>query len=248
MSERAQAGFGVQIVWGTLLVGEVNGDVVMPDKTANEKDSTSHDNLKGIGTKILTSITQGDGSFKCFYYGAAEQDAMSADADARTSRPIQFIFPPYGKLKGVSRKFNAQIKSIKETLPQDGFINWDVTFTPNSAPIKISTLAAGLTTPWLSFADDDANALTPTESPANATYDYNLECYSDNTWITVTPTAAVGTIYVNGTGVTSGAASGHITAPTNIGDVIMVLIMVTEAGKTPQVYKVRVQKGLTAHP
>jgi hypothetical protein len=151
-------------------------------------------------------------------------------------------------LAGVSYKFNAQIKSIKRSAPMSGFVNWDVSFTPNTEIQKIATLAGGLTTPFMSFADNDSNALTTTETPATATYDYNLECYSDDTSVTVTPTSAAGTIYVNGTIVVSGAASGAITAPSAIGDAIMIIIMVTEAAKTPKVYKVRVQKGLTAHP
>jgi hypothetical protein len=73
MSEMAQTGFGVQVLWNTTLVGEVTGDVSLPDSTAEETDSTSHDNLSGIKSKLLTSITQGDGSFKIFYYGTTVQ-------------------------------------------------------------------------------------------------------------------------------------------------------------------------------
>jgi hypothetical protein len=147
-----------------------------------------------------------------------------------------------------SYKFNAQIKSIKRVIPQTGLVNWDITFTPVSAVTEITTGAAGLTTPFWAMVDDDSNVLDSTEAQAAATYEYNVECYSDNTSVVVTPTAAVGTIYVNGTVVASGVASGAITAPVATGDVIMIVIMVTEANKTPKVYKIRVQKGLTAHP
>jgi hypothetical protein len=248
MSEMAQAGFGVQVLWNTTLVGEVNGDVSLPDSTANETDSTSHDNLGGINSKYLTSITQGDGTFKIFYYGSTVQKSLWTDHIARTIRPCMVIMPMSFAGGGISYKFNAQIKSIKRVIPQNGLVNWDITMTPVSAVTEVVTGADGLTTTFFSIADDDSNNLTPTETPATATYEYNVECYSDNTYVKVTPIAAAGTIYVNGTAVGTGVASGEITAPANIGDVIMIIIMVTEANKTPKVYKIRVQKGLTAHP
>lgn len=244
----AQSGFGVQVLWNTTLIGEVNGDVALPDSTANETDSTSHDNLYGRNSKKLTSTTQGDGTFKVFYYGTTVQKALWTDHIARTIRPCMIIMPMDFSGGGYSYKFNAQIKGIKRNIPQNGFVNWDITITPVSEVIEVTTGSAALTTPFVAFKDNDSNALTPTETPAAATYEYNLECYSDDTTIVVTPTAAAGTIYVNGVAVVSGADSDPITAPSAIGDVIMIIIMVTQANKTPKVYKVRVQKGLTAHP
>jgi hypothetical protein len=248
MSELAQSGFGVQVLWNGVLVGEVTGDITLPDYSTEEMDSTSHDNLKGIKSKILTSVIQGDGSFKINYYGNTVQKALRTDFIARTKRQMQIVMPMDFAGGGYSYKFNAQIKSLKPVIPQAGLVNWSITFTPISEVVEVTTWAAGLTTPWFTVADDDSNALTPTETPATATYDYNVECYSDNTYVKVTPTAAAGTIYVNGTVVVSGAASGEITAPTNISDVVMVIIGVMELNKTPRIYKIRVVKGLTAHP
>jgi len=248
MSELAQTGFGAQVLWSTTLIGEVNGDITLPDSTAEETDSTSHDNLWGIKSKLLTSITQGDGTFKIFYYGSTVQKSLWTDHIARTIRPCMVIMPMDFAGGGVSYKFNAQIKSIKRVIPQTGFVNWDITITPVSPVLEVDTASDGLTTPFLAFTDDDSNNLAPVETPANATYEYNLECYSDNTNITVTPTAAAGSIYVNGTLVASGEASGNILCPTAIGGVTMIIIMVTEANKSPVVYKVRLQKGLAAHP
>jgi hypothetical protein len=244
----AQSGFGVQIIWNTTLIGEVNGDISLPDSTAEETDSTSHDNLYGIKSKKLTSISQGDGTFKVFYYGTTVQKALWADHIARTIRPCIVVMPMDFCGGGYSYKFNAQIKSIKRNIPQSGFVNWDVTITPVSAVTEVTTASAALTTPFLTFTDDAANPLLATETPAAATYEYNLECYSDDAHYHIVPTAAAGTIYVNGDVCVSGAASAALTAPAAIGDVVMGIVMVTQANKTPKVYKIRVQKGLTAAP
>jgi len=247
MSEMAQSGTGVQVVCGSTLIGEVV-DMKLPSRTVNEADSTSHDNLEGVESSIPTTITQGDGTVKINYYGSTVQDALWTDMTARTIREWMFIMPMAFAGGGRSYTFNGYIKSINMTTPMKGPVQWDITVKAISSTVPKTTGAAGLTTPFMAFIDNDANAITPTETPAQTTYEYNLECYSDDTYLILTPTAAVGTIYVNGTVCVSGAASGHITTPTATGGVIYIVVMVAEAGKTPKVYRIRVQKGLTVHP
>jgi hypothetical protein len=65
--------------------------------------------------------------------------------------------------------------------------------------------------------------------------------------VLVTPTATTGTIRVNGTVVTSGAASGAIVIGQNSGDKTMISIVVSETGKIPAIYYIEVTMGISAY-
>lgn len=248
MTENAQRGTGVQCVWGTYLIGEVL-DANPPKKTVNKADSTSHDNIGGVETSTPSSIAQSDGTIKIFYYGSTAQNALETDMDARTIREVQFIMPPSFAGGGISYHCNAYIGGISPSWPMKGNVTWDITIVPTSALTKCSTWATGLTTPFFVIKDEHTTSMQTLVSPtaANATYEYEAQCYMDNASFNITPTATAGTIYVNGTVVATGVASGAITPPTSSGQAVVASIMVTEAGKTPKIYLIRVTKNFSNH-
>lgn len=248
MSEMAQSAAGIQVLRGSTLIGEI-ADVNQPGYTVGKNDSSSHDNLGCIESSVPGWISKTDGTIKINYYGSTVQDALWTALLAKTISQWTICMPQRSTaLKGKSYVFNGYIGGIKPAYPMRGNVQWDITIVPTDLITPVSTWADGLTTPFLSIADDDSNALTPTETPAQATYEYNVQCYSDNTSFTITPTATTGTIYVNGVVVVSGAASSAITAPSASGEAVYASIVVLETNKTPKIYLIRVVKGWSVHP
>jgi hypothetical protein len=82
---------------------------------------------------------------------------------------------------------------------------------------------------------------TATLYPAFAAGTYDYTAVSTGASVTVTPTAAAGVITVNGNVVASGTPSSAISLGA-INNVTLITIVVTEAGKAPKTYVVRVAK------
>ena len=251
MGEQAVSAAGYHVIWGTSYIGEAI-DPKMPDETRNMVDNTTHDALAANGgyeTKSKGIITQGDGSIKIYYIGSTVHKALRTDFLAGTERDVYFIRPSLGDLAFTCKKCTAIISKMAEPIDKKGNVTWELAITPTSGQTDIETAATGLTTPFFAIADDDSptNAITPVPAAAAAVYAYRAELYADNTTFTVTPTATVGSIYVNGTLVISGAASGNITAPA-AGKKMYLPIVVFEANKCPKPYLVIIAKGPTNHP
>lgn len=251
MGEQAVSAAGYHVIWGTSYIGEAI-DPKMPDETRNMVDNTTHDALAANGgyeTKSKGIITQGDGSIKIYYIGSTVHKALRTDFLAGTERDVYFIRPSLGDLAFTCKKCTAIISKMAEPIDKKGNVTWELAITPTSGQTDIETAATGLTTPFFTIADDDSptNAITPVPAAAAAVYAYRAELYADNTTFTVTPTATVGSIYVNGTLVVSGAASGNITAPA-AGKKMYLPIVVFEANKCPKPYLVIIAKGPTNHP
>jgi len=251
MGEQAVSAAGYHVIWGTSYIGEAI-DPKMPDETRNMVDNTTHDALAANGgyeTKSKGIITQGDGSIKIYYIGSTVHKALRTDFLAGTERDVYFIRPSLGDLAFTCKKCTAIISKMAEPIDKKGNVTWELAITPTSSQTDIETAATGLTTPFFAIADDDSptNAITPVPAAAAAVYAYRAELYADNATFTVTPTATVGSIYVNGTLVISGAASGNITAPA-AGKKMYLPIVVFEANKCPKPYLVIIAKGPTNHP
>jgi len=252
MSEKAVSAAGYHVIWGSGYIGEVV-DPVIPKETRNMVDNSTHDALAangGVETKSIGTISQAEGSVKIYYIGTTVHKALLTDFKAGTERECWFIRPSKGNLTGTAKKCTAVISSMDEPIDKKGLVTWQMAITPTSEMTEVDTAAAGLTTPFFVISDDDTptpNVITPVPAAAAATYAYDVELYSDNTMFTITPTATVGTIYVDNILVASGAASGAITAPAQ-GTKIYIPIVVHETGKTPKPYLLRVRKGYVAHP
>jgi hypothetical protein len=249
MGEQAESAAGYHVIWGTGYIGETV-DPKIPDETRNMVDNTTHDALAANGgyeTKSKTTITQGDGSIKIYYIGSTVHKALRTDFKAGTERDCYMIRPSSGALAFTCRKFTAIISKMAEPIDKKGNVIWECTITPTSGQTDIEIPATGLTTPFFVVTDNDANPITPVPAAAAAVYAYDVELYSDDTTFTITPTATAGSIYVNGTLVVSGAASGAITAPA-AGKKMYVPIVVFEPTKCPKPYLLVVHKGPVAHP
>lgn len=251
MGEQAESAAGYHVIWGTSYIGETV-DPKMPDETRNMVDNTTHDALAANGgyeTKSKGTITQSDGSIKIYYIGSTVHKALRTDFLAGTEREVYFIRPSNGALAFTCKKCTAIISKMSEPIDKKGNVTWELAITPTSGQTDVETPATGLTTPFFTIGDDDtpANVITPVPAAAAAVYAYHVELYADNTTFLITPTATAGSIYVNGTLVVSGAASGAITAPV-AGKKMYLPIVVFETSKTPKPYLLIVSKGPTNHP
>jgi hypothetical protein len=121
-----------------------------------------------------------------------------------------------------------------------------VTITPTESVTEVTAAASPLTTPFLVLTKNETGTVTPV--PAASGTDYVLDYTMPQATVasyTLTPTASAGTIYVNGTIVTSGAASGAIgytlaNFPTGS---IKTDFVVVDGGGKPAIYRLRLTRG-----
>jgi len=250
MTEEAGSTLGTMILQNGLVLGEMY-EPSTPGQTADVKDTSAQNNIGGVRTKLVTWIDNENLAFKILYTGSTAQNTLLGDIYDRDMDTWTVVMPPdFGPAPGgISFNFDGQIAKSKLNADGDGpaFIEMEVTVNGRFSD-PVTTWAAGLTTTFFGIVDDDANALTPVPAAAAAVYEYDLEVYSDNTYIIITPIAIAGTIYVNGTVVATGVPSGHLTLNVGTGKVTYMSIVVTELNKTPKIYWIRCHGGSTAHP
>lgn len=251
MTEMAKSSLGYRVLHGNKLIPEVT-KCTEPDETTAKTDTTSQDNTHGIKTRDAGWIDVGDMTITINDTGGSLYADLKALQRARTKELWELAYAPVGcgrAIQGQAFISKCTHRHADDAGPQ----TIEVTITPTSYFNELSTGAAGLTTPFLSVADDDSHALTLSPAAANAVYDYECTAYSSGTEginsdsVTVTPTAAVGTIYVNGVAVTSGAASSAIPISQTQGDVTMIGVAVCEINKASKTYLIRVKMGNAAY-
>jgi hypothetical protein len=125
-----------------------------------------------------------------------------------------------------------------------------MTITPTETVTPVTTSGAGLTTTFFSITNQATEAISAiTPAAAAATYKYAVTAFADDTGVKITPIATTGTIYVNGTVVATGVASGTITLNLGTGAVTTIFIMVVESdAKTPKIYQLDVTIGTVNSP
>jgi hypothetical protein len=246
MTEEVGSTLGVQVLQNGLVIGEMD-EPKYPAATATIKETRAQNNIGGVMTKLVTWIDHDVLGFKVKYTGSAAQETLRTDIYDRDMDTWAVVMPPDFHSGGHSFSWSGQISKCALT-EDDGVSYLDMEVTVNGRITPLTTWAAGLTTPYFSVVDDDSNALTPSPAAAGSTYEYDLEVYSDNAYIIITPTATAGTIYVNGTVVATGVASGHLTLNAGTGQVTYMSIVVTELNKTPKIYWIRCHGGPSAHP
>jgi len=247
MTEEAFSTLGTMILKSGLVLGEMY-EPSTPGSTADVKDTSSQNNVGGVRTKLVSWIDNENLAFKLYYTGSTAQETLIADIYDRHSDTWQVVLPPTFHAGGHSFSWTGQIAKCKKVTDGEGpaYIEMEVTVSGKITPL--TTLSTGLTTPWYTIAEENANALTPVPIAGETTVSYEIEAYSDNTWVKITPTASAGTIRVNGTVVATGVASGEITLNTGTGAITYISVTVSTVNTTPVIYWIRVRIGPTAHP
>jgi hypothetical protein len=246
MTEEVQSTLGVSVLKNGLPIGNMD-EPKYPGATATVKETRAQNNIGGIMTKLVAWIDHDVLGFKVKQDGSAAQATLQADIYDRDMDTWTVVMPPDFHGGGHSFSWVGQISKCTPT-EDDGVAYLDMEVTVNGRITPCTTWATGLTTTFFGIVDDDSNALTPSPAASATVYEYDLEAYSDNTSIAITPVFTAGTCYINGTSVATTVSSGAITINTGSGAVTYVPIVVTEINKTPKIYWIRVHVGLTAHP
>ena len=225
-----KAAKGTTISIGGVAIAKVT-NIGGPSMSRNMIDATSHDStafwqefIKGLKDGGEVSI---EGNFKI---SDAGQLALIADFDDDSTLPEIIITIPTDPVTTCT--FDGAVTAFDTDKPHDGKIGFSASIKVSGKP-TISTAASN---------NLSALALTTaTLIPTFAAGTYAYVATSTGASITVTPTAAAGTITVNGVIVLTANPSGAISLGV-AGTVTRVTIVVQESGKSRKTYVVDVAK------
>lgn len=209
--------------------------IASPAAKMDKLDATTHQSAGGYKEFEGGLIDPGDLAIEGLLDSTDTlgQVALLTDMNNRTLQTFVITFP-----SGTTWTFNALVTEYStDEAAQDGQLMFKATLAISGKPTMGITVSAGLTTPFMALSG--GGTLIPTA--AQAVTDYVYSVVTGTTSITVTPTAAAGTITVNGNTVASGAASSAITLGA-AGSVTAIPVIITETGKSPKTYTIRVAR------
>ena len=251
MTEMAKSSLQFRVLHANIIIPEVR-KITEPKATTAKTDSTSQDNLYGIKSRDVGWKDMGDMTITCVDIGGSLFGDLVTLWKNGTKQTWEIEYAPVGAGRAIT--FTGFVSGVGHVHQDDGGAQLiEITVTPTSYFTVLTTGAAGFTTPFCVVADDESHTLTPATAASATNYNLEYTAYSSGTeslnsdTVTVTPTAAVGTIYVNGTVVASGAASGAITLNQTQGDVTYISVVVCEANKASKTYMLRVTMGTAAY-
>lgn len=202
--------------------------------TADTVEVTTLDSANGYKEYIAGMLDAGEVSLEGYFEptDTTGQHTMMTDMNSRTLRECIITFPAS---TGTTWTFNGIITTLKiGDAPVDGAIPFAATIKVTGKPTFAVATSTGLTTPYFALSGDAV--LAP--AAAGDVYSYVATVLNAIDAITVTPTASAGTITVNGSTVTSGAASSEIAL--TAGAITVITIVVTETNKAPKTYTINV--------
>jgi hypothetical protein len=251
MTEQAKSSLHFRVIHGNKLLSEVK-KITEPKASTAKTDSTSQDNLYSIKSRDVGWKDMGDMTLTLVDIGGSIFGDLLTLWKNGTKEVWEIAYAPVGSGRAIT--FTGFVSGVGHAHADDGGAQTiEVTVTPVSDFTILTTGAAGLTTGFCVVADDETHTLAPSPTFSGTTYDVEYTAYSssdenlNSNTVTVTPTAAVGTIYVNGTVVASAAASGAIALNQTQGDVTYISIVVAEASKASKTYMLRVKMGTAAY-
>jgi predicted secreted protein len=224
--------FGTKFNWDNKQVASLN-NVGGVEFNVDTVDVTTHDSEGAFKEFIAGLLDAGDVPISGFfdYEDTDGQLAMVADCAARMVKPAAIIFPVS---TGAQWSFNGLITNIKVgDTPTDDGIPFSATVKVSGKPTLTVATAVGLTNLAMTGA-----TLIPAFDEGIKNYVATATALTET--VTVTPTAA-GTIKVNGSVVTSGAASGNITLGA-AGSITVITIEVAETNKATKKYTISVAR------
>jgi hypothetical protein len=248
MSGQALSAKGIALVYNGMVLAETT-EVSPPKLAWTKDDGTGHSSTRKV--HLPGESEYSDASYTAFAIDDTAQGTLETLAAAGTIGLWKIVYPSTWKYPFKTRAFSAWISGLEPVTPRTGRATYKLTLTPvEDVPAAVTTLGAGLTTPFLAFtnqASEAISAVTPTL--AATTYKYAVTAFTDDTGIKITPTATTGTIYVNGTIVATGAASATIPLNLGTGAVTTIFVLVEEAAtKTVRIYQIDVTIGTVSSP
>lgn len=202
---------------------------------ADDVEQTTHASPGGHREFRRGLVDPGDLSWSGYWIADDTQDDLLQDlmdgVDSASLLPYRVELPQgMGQFDcdGYVRNFKLN-PQMDGNLECSGELKWS-----GQAAFTIDR-SAGLTTPF--FVVSNSEIVAPTKAQATLEYVVTVDTLISS--VTVTPTAAVGVIRVNGNVVATGVASSAI-ALGAAGSVTVVTITVTETGKAPKEYTLRI--------
>lgn len=231
------AAMGALLIWNNYPVAEL-AEITGPNSSADLIDITNHDSPDQYREKVLGSLSGGSFEIAGNFIPADTngQAALIADHYSRTARAGLITFPA-----GIGTfSFTGVMESFSVQAPIGDKLGFRGTISITGKPTFISTASTGLTTPFFALRDNGTNAVTPSPAAAAAVYMYRATLDAGDTAIAIQPTAAAGTIRVNGAAVATGAWSSDITVAS--GGFKLLVVTVQETNKTVKVYRIWVER------
>ncbi len=231
----ATAGQGTTISWAGTSVAEVTkiGDVELSAKAIDvtHLGSTAKEYISGL---VEAGSVKIEGNF---YAGDTNGQIALKAAIGGASGAVVITFPT---ATGASWSFTAIVTKFTQGKSEGkDCVPFSAEFQITGLPTMSISTSTGLTTAF--FALNNSAVVAPTAS--GSVYDYVATVLTAVSSVTVTPTATAGVITVNGSVVSTGVASSAI-ALGSAGSITTVTIVVTETGKMPKTYTIRVVRGV----
>ena len=233
-ASNAKATFGTALIRSTYMVAELTEIGGISTETAMIA-ATIHDSPDGYTAYKPGLLKGGTITIAGYLYASDTNGQIGLHTDLEAGTKQSFIIAAPNAM-ALAWSFSAYVKSLSIGSPKDGLVSFGATLQIAGKPTWISTASTGATTPFISVADNSANAIALTPTVANDVYYYSGTAITTATSITVTPTATAGVIHVNGTVVSTGEASGAISLG-DAGTTTFVTVRVTETSKTPVIYR-----------
>jgi predicted secreted protein len=229
--------FGTTFLYKDMPVLELT-KVDPPFGTVDDVDITNNDSQDGIEETVSGVIRVGtvDLEGNLLPTDTNGQMEIKDDLQDRASGACAVILPSG---KGMM-SFTASPKMFKALNPYEGKASVAISLKATGKTTLVSTPATGLTTPFFALRDNGSNAVTPSPAAAGDVYNYHATLDFADTAVAIQPTAAAGTIYVNGTAVISGAWSSNITIAE--GEEKMILVEARETNKASKIYRIYVRR------
>lgn len=230
MAIESYLGHKTAITWN----GNAIGNLTAIGGLSLSTDSIDVTTLDGVNyfRKFIQGLTDAGSIPLSGYFKPSDtngQQALLVDQNARVEREVVITLPD----SIATFTFNAfLLRWGIGQITSDGAIPWEAELKITDNVVLGINESAGLTTPY--FAVSESGVVTP--AAAGDEYKYIVSFLTGVESFTVTPTAEVGVITVNGNVVKSGAASSSI-ALGDAGSVTEVIIKVVETGKVPVTYK-----------
>ena len=245
MTSLAKMSTGIMLAYNGTVYAELL-DVTAPPFSVEKVDATSHDSA--YKTTVPGEPSYGDLTWKCNFLNDTSQAALRVLARAKTVGTWEVVYPAnFGNL---SYSVPGFVSSMKKTTPMKGSVaTMDVSITPTGDVNENAVAASPLTTPWVTITDNTPTSIVLTPTAADAVRTYAGTALQAAIHLHVTPTAAAGTIYVDGIIVATGQPSGAIAYaladfPTGSVKTIFVMVKGTAAGQAAAIYRLDITRGV----
>jgi predicted secreted protein len=208
-----------------------------PSVSRDDIETTHYDSDDGFKEYMAGLADGGDISIECnLIVGDTNgQQGLRADYEAGTVQSFELALP---NAANSSWEINAIVKEYSESSPIGDKLGFTAILKVTGKPTLImNDGSTGLTTPFFSIFGTNSGTLTISPSASGTIYLYSTSAHINDGLVSVTPTAAAGTIYVNGTITTSGSPAS---VPLIHGVSVPAYIVVKETAKSPKVYKINI--------